>query len=92
MKVYVAGRIQRGENEPPKDPLRPWEDTSLTYSSERGDWLMYYKESAELELDILTKGRFHVNEHYCQFELEEEGGTYAIVCRNHPPMAEEVRS
>ena len=92
MKVYVAGRLPQEETEFPKNLLKPGEDTALTYSYERGGWLMYYKESAELELDILTKGRFHVNEHYCQFELEEEGGMFAIVCRDHPPLAEDARA
>jgi hypothetical protein len=88
MKVYVAGQLLQDDAAFPRDRVKPGEDTALTYSYERGGWLMPYKEAAELELEILTKGKFHVREHYCQFELEEVDGTFAIVCQNHPPLTE----
>jgi hypothetical protein len=57
------------------------------FSPQRGDWLMDYKEHAQRELDLLASGRVHVDEHDCQLELEEENGTFAIACKNHPPLA-----
>jgi hypothetical protein len=46
--------------------------------------------SAQKELDLLNSWRVHISEHYCQFELEEEDGTFAIVCRDHPEPYSEL--
>jgi hypothetical protein len=87
MKVYVVGFRTRGEKESLVDPRKPWENVDVQYSPKRGDWLMPYREHAQRELDLLTSMRVHLHEHYCQLELEEEGGTFAIVCRDHPPLS-----
>jgi hypothetical protein len=84
MKIYVVGYRQRGETDPKIDPLRPWENVDVQFSPNRGDWLMEYKEEARRELDLLTSMRVHVKEHYCQLELEEMEGTFAIICTEHP--------
>jgi hypothetical protein len=84
MKVYVVGYRTRKEDEPPIDPLKPWEAVVVGFSPKRGDWLIGDKEFAQRELGILITGRVHVHDHYCHFELEEEDGKFAIVCREHP--------
>lgn len=86
MKVYIVGYRTRGENEPLVDPRKPWENTDVQFSPVRGDWVMDYKEYAQRELDILSSMRVRMNEHYCQLELEEEDGAFAIICRDHPPL------
>lgn len=92
MKVYVVGYRTRGEDESPRDPLRPWEKVDVQFGPKRGDWLMDYKENAQRELDILTSMRVHVKEHYCVLELEEEDDTFAIVCKDHPPLVEGAKA
>lgn len=84
MKVYVVGYRQRRENEPLINPPRPWDNIDVQFSPKRGDWLMEYKEEAQRELDLMLSMRVHVGAHYCQLELDEEDGKYAIVCREHP--------
>jgi hypothetical protein len=92
-KMYVVGSRTRKEDEPPIDPRKPLENIDVWFSPARGDWLMDYKQHAQRELDLLTSSRVHVDEHYCQLELEEEDGTFAIVCREHPkPAAKPVGS
>lgn len=86
MKVYIVGYRTRKENEPPADPLKPWENVDVQFSPKRGDWLIDYKENAQLELDLLASMRVHVKEHNCRLEIEEEDGTFAIVCTDHPPL------
>lgn len=88
MKVYVVGYRQRKEDEPPIDPLRRWENVDVQFSRKRGDWLMEYREEAQRELDLMTSMRVHMGAHYCQLELDEEDGKFAIVCNDHPePIA-----
>jgi hypothetical protein len=41
-------------------------------------------EQAQRDLDMLRIVHIRVGEHYCQLELEEEDGTFAIVCKEHP--------
>jgi hypothetical protein len=89
MKVYVVGYRTRAEGEPLRDPRKPWETIDVQVSSKRGDWLMDYRENAQRELDMLASMRVHVGEHYCVLELEEEDGTLAIVCKDHPSLQEE---
>lgn len=45
---------------------------------------MDYEEEARRELDLLASMRVHVKEHYCQLELEEIEGKFAIICTEHP--------
>jgi hypothetical protein len=68
------------------DSRKPRENSDVQFSATRGDWVMDYKENAQRELDIMLSMRVHVNEHSCHLELEEEDGTFAIVCRDHPPL------
>jgi hypothetical protein len=84
MKIYVVGYQQRKVDEPLRDPLRPWENVDVQFSPDRGDWLMGSEYEALRELELLNSMRVHVNEHACQFEIEEEDGTFAIICRTHP--------
>lgn len=84
MKVYIVGYRQRGEDEPPIDPPHPWENVDVQFSPNRGDWLMDHREQAQRELDMMRSMRVHVGTHYCQLELDENGGDYAIVCNDHP--------
>jgi hypothetical protein len=37
-----------------------------------------------ISIDLLTSMQLHVKEHYCQLELEEEEGTFSIICKKHP--------
>ncbi len=92
MKVYIVGYRTRGEDEPLRDPRRPWENVDVQFSPKRGDWLMDYRENAQRELDLLTSMRVRVHEHNCQLELEEENGTFAIVCIDHPPLTEGAKA
>jgi hypothetical protein len=82
--MYVVGYRTRSENEPAADPKKPWENIDVQFSPRRGDWLLASREWAQRHLDLLTSFRTHVEEHYCHFEIEEEAGTFAIVCRQHP--------
>jgi subtilisin-like proprotein convertase family protein len=82
--MYVVGYRQRREVEPLVDPRRPWENVDVQFSPIRGDWLMEYNDEAQRELGLLTSLRVRVNDHYCQLELEEKEGTFAIICREHP--------
>ena len=91
MKVYVVAYRRRKDDEQSVGPLRR-DNTDVWFSAKRGDWLLPHQEYAQREIDLLTSWRVHVNEHYCQFELEEESGTFAIVCRDHPPLAQSAEA
>ncbi len=84
MKMYIDGYRQRREGEPLVDPRRPWENVDVQFSPNRGDWLMECNEEAQQELGLLISLRVHVNDHYCQLELEKKEGTFAIICSKHP--------
>lgn len=92
MKVYVVGYRTRKEDEPPVDPLKPWEAVVVRFSHKRRDRLIGDKEFAQRELAILISGRVHVHDHYCHFELEEEDGKFAVVCKMRPKTASITRS
>jgi hypothetical protein len=64
------------------DRRNPLENTDVEFSPKRGDRRTEYREFAQKELDLLNSWRVPISEHYFQFELEEEDGTFAIVCRD----------
>ena len=84
MKMYIVGYRQRGKDEPPTDPLRPWGNIDVQFSPTRDEWIMESAFEAQRELDLMASMRVHVGAHDCQLELEEEDGKYAIVCKEHP--------
>jgi hypothetical protein len=86
MKVYVVRYWPRPQDEPPVVPQKPCEKIAILFSAKRGDWLLASREWAQRQIDRLVSFRVHVGEHYCQFELEEEAGTFAIVCKEHPEI------
>jgi hypothetical protein len=85
MKVYVVSYWLRPQDEPGA-PQKLWEELDILFSAKRGDWLLASREWAQRQLDRLVSFRVHAGEHYCQFELEEEAGTFAIVCKEHPEI------
>jgi hypothetical protein len=87
MKVYVVGYKTRPENEPPVDPSKSRQNIDVGFSQKRGDWLFNDRGWAQQHLDSLASKRVHVGEHYCRLEIEEEDGTFAIVCMEHPEEA-----
>jgi hypothetical protein len=84
MKVYIACVRPREKDVPPSGPAWAPDTHDVWFSSKRGDFLMENIEQAQRDLDMLRIVHIRVGEHYCQLELEEEDGTFAIVCKEHP--------
>jgi len=84
MKIYVLGYKTMPDER--LDPKKPWDNIDIWYSKEP-EWLMDYREEAVRELDMLTQMRPHVQEHYCDLELEElTDSKFAIFCKVHPKI------
>jgi len=87
MKAYVTGYAPNPEHEQAERLGQPYpiEDFYLIqYERQPDHWKIPNKEVAELELRLVQGYRFHVGLHYCDFELEQVGEEYAIVCKSHP--------
>jgi hypothetical protein len=83
MKIYLVAYWPRPEQETPrKGP--GLDNYDFQFSSERAKGLKFEALDAERELITLRQFQFRVNEHLCHFELEEEEGTFAIICKDHP--------
>jgi hypothetical protein len=84
MKIYVLGYKSKPEER--LDPKRPWENIDIWYSKEP-EWTMDYREEAVREFEMLTKMRPHVQEHFCDLELEElPDSKFSIFCKDHPEI------
>jgi hypothetical protein len=84
MKMYLVAYWPRPEQETPRAGPRLGNDHDFQFSSKRGDGLKFDELDAQRELTTLHQFQVRVNEHLCHFELEEEEGTFAIVCKDHP--------
>jgi hypothetical protein len=89
MKMYVWHYGPHEEGLPLAEPRVPGENYDITFSTERGGLLMNDIVSAQYELEALTRMRVHSGKHFCHFELEEEEGVFAIVCKEHTQITQD---
>lgn len=69
---------------PDQDKLKVPQEYDIFYSKEPTS-LYGMKEVADSDCRILNDMSVHVEQHYCQFEVEKIGeDKFAIVCKAHP--------
>ena len=91
MKIYVTGFRPQPEHEEALKSGKaiPGDTHDVSYNVEPR-WTFPRKELAESELKILQDMWVHVDDHYCQLQVEQVGDEeFAIVCTDHPRRSPE---